>query len=131
MVNYLTKLELSSINAEVVTISNDPYGILNEANLVHIVDVLQFKYSEMPDEVLLKAAYLLDYIANKGHIFIEGNKRTAETATIAFLHINGLHFVEEDQKQLTEFILTVAQNKKSLTTIAAWLRERVKREFGH
>lgn len=75
---------------------------------------------------MLKAAFLLDYLANKGHVFIEGNKRTAETATIAFLGLNSLIFMERDQTELSQFILSVARAEKSLKTIGKWLKQRIK-----
>lgn len=123
---YLSKKELVEINRQVTKISHDPHGILNEANLEHLIDSIQFKYEKEPEAAVLKAAFLLDYLANKGHIFVEGNKRTAETATIAFLNLNSLVFEERDQKELIAFVLRVARNEVSLTASAKWLKERIK-----
>jgi len=126
LTNYLSKDELASINREVVKISGDPHGVMNDANLTHLIEAICFKYEGDADAIVLKAAFLLDYLANKGHVFIEGNKRTATTATITFLSLNGLIFVEQDQAELTGFILSVARNEKSLTQIAKWLKQRIK-----
>ncbi len=127
MLNYLTKEEIIAINQEVVKISVDPHGVMNEANLTHLVEGMCLKYENSEDALILKAAFILDYLANKGHIFIEGNKRTAETTTFIFLRLNGLFFEEKDQKELVNFVLQVAQGKESLTSIAKWLKERVKK----
>ncbi len=124
-INYLSEEKLIAINREVVGLSGDPHGVINDANLTHLVEAMHFKYGNDDNAVILKAAFLLDYLANKGHIFIEGNKRTAETATIAFLSINSLLFVEKNQKELVNFVLSVAKNEKSLAAIAKWLKERI------
>ena len=128
MITYLSKEAFIAINQRAVQISNDPHGVLSAGNLSHLVDAVQFKYTNQENETLLKAAFILDYIANKGHIFIEGNKRTAETATLTFLKMNGLIFEEKNQDELADFVLSVARNEKSLTVIVNWLKERIKSE---
>ena len=122
---YLTKDQLIEINRNVVMLSNDPHGVLNEANLSHLLDALPIKYINHSDSDVLKASFLLDYLANKGHVFIEGNKRTAETATITFLHLNNHFFEEQNQEKLSDFVLRVARNQESLTSIFKWLKQRI------
>lgn len=41
--NYLTIEEITAINKEVVKISGDPHGVMNEGNLNHVVDSIKFK----------------------------------------------------------------------------------------
>ncbi len=127
-VNYLGKEDVIAINNEVVKLSSDPHGVISEANLGHAIDAVKFKYNDadvpQEDKIVLKAAFLLQQLANKAHAFIEGNKRTAETATIAFLNVNGAHFEEPDQSAVAEFMLSVARNEQSLTLTAKWLKER-------
>ncbi len=116
-IHYIGRDELITINKEVVRISGDPHGVLSDANLDHVIGALRFKYENDADAVLLKAAFLLDYVANKGHIFIEGNK----------LGLNSMVFTEANQEQLAGFVLSVARNEQSLKGIAAWLKQRIKR----
>jgi len=123
--HYLTAEEIIAINKEVVKISGDPHGVMNEGNLKHVVDAISFKYEGEPEALVLKAAFLLDYLANKGHVFIEGNKRTAQTATITFLNLNAMIFFEQNQKELSSFVLSVAKAEKSLAAITKWLKERI------
>ncbi len=124
--NYLSEEEIVAINKKAVKLSNDPHGIMHPSNLSHAAEAIQMKYNSNEDAVILKASFILDYLANKGHVFIEGNKRTAETATILFLRINGLFFEEKDQKELTNFVLSVARNQESVTSISKWLKQRIK-----
>lgn len=127
-INYLGKEDIIAINKEVVKLSGDPHGVINEANLGHAIEAVKLKYNDadaQQDKIVLKAAFLLQQLANKAHAFIEGNKRTAETATIAFLNVNGAHFEELDQQAMAEFILSVARNEQSLTLTAKWLKNRI------
>ena len=126
MFNYLEREELVSINREVVKLSGDPHGIISEANLNHVIEAVKLKYESQGDSLFLKAAFIIDYLANKGHVFIEGNKRTAETATITFLRSNGFFFEERNQNELADFVLSVARGEKSIAAIEKWLKERIK-----
>ena len=74
---------------------------------------------EMFPTLLDKAAALLHALAAH-HVFYDGNKRTATTATVRFLEANGLHPAWDDESIYT-FVLAVAQNQVELPEIAAWL----------
>ncbi|MFH0835919.1 MAG: type II toxin-antitoxin system death-on-curing family toxin [Candidatus Micrarchaeota archaeon] len=124
--NYLTVEQIIETNKAVTGLSNDPFAVFHPANLEHIVEAVRYKYENNPDAVLLKAAYLLDALANKGHVFAEGNKRTAVTATFTFLEQNGCELEPKDEDEVFYFVLEVAQNKHSLNGIKAWLQQRVK-----
>ncbi len=126
MINYLSKEEIIAINKKVVLISNDPHGVINEANLEYLIESIKYKYNSHEEELLLKAAFLLHFLANKAHAFIEGNKRTSITCLLDFLERNNLVFKEANQEKLADFVLQVASNKISMTKIMIWLKERVK-----
>ena len=69
----------------------------------------------------------LDMLANKGHVFAEGNKRTAITSTIAFLELNDYVIDTENQDEVVEFILEVAKGNSSLRNTKKWLEQRIKK----
>lgn len=60
----LTKEKFVTINKTVVKLSGDPHGVMNEGNLQHLEQALALKYSEDPDKIILKAAFLRG--SNKG-----------------------------------------------------------------
>jgi death-on-curing protein len=124
---YLTAERVIKVNKEVTSTSGDPFAVENQGNLEHLIEAIKYKYEGKKDAVLLKAAFMLDMLANKGHIFVEGNKRTAVTSTIAFLDLNGYVTDTSDQKAVMDFVLKVASGKASLREIATWLNGRVKK----
>lgn len=70
-----------------------------------------------------KAAALLDSLS-RNHPFVDGNKRTATLATVAFLEINGYE-ANWDASEALQFILAVAQGQHSIEVIADWLKNNV------
>ena len=127
--NYLSKEAIIEINRKVTALSSDPFGVQNLANLEYLVSAVQYKYNDKPiaDQLVLKAAFILDLIANKGHVFIEGNKRTAITSTLTFLEDNDIILSDLEQKELVKFVLSVASGNESISSASKWLSERIKR----
>lgn len=68
-----------------------------------------------------KAAAYLFYIA-KNHAFLDGNKRTATAAALAFLRANG-KTVKYDMAEFLEFIVTVAEGKADLDAISKYFKK--------
>lgn len=125
---YLTKTMLITVNQFAVSLSKDPFVVLNEANLDYLISAIEYKYGdkEEKEQLVLKAAFMLDFIANKAHMFTEGNKRTAISATLLFLALNNTVIKEIGNGELVAFTLSVASGKESVSGIAKWLRERIK-----
>ena len=127
---YPSKELIIQLNKSMVAISNDPFVLQNEANLEHIVEAVKFKFERKSfyDKMILKASYLLEMLACKAHAFAEGNKRTALSVTIAFLEANNVLFQEENQEELSRFILDVASGKLNAKKISKWLQKRTQNE---
>ncbi|MFH0713402.1 MAG: type II toxin-antitoxin system death-on-curing family toxin [Candidatus Micrarchaeota archaeon] len=126
--NYLTKRVIIAANQFAVSLSKDPFVILNEANLDYLISSVQYKYSDKDGEeqLVLKAAFMFDFMANKGHMFAEGNKRTAVSSTLLFLAMNDAALVEIDEGELLNFVLLVASGQQSISSVARWLKQRIK-----
>lgn len=72
----------------------------------------------------MAAAYLF-HIVND-HPFVDGNKRTALMAMLAFLGLNGL-WLDADDDELTELVLAVADGRSSKAEIAVFVKARTRR----
>jgi death on curing protein len=73
--------------------------------------------AELPE---LAAAYAFGIAKN--HAFVDGNKRIAFIAMVAFLRKNGVVF-KPDQGQSTAIILAVAAGEVSEGSLARWIRD--------
>jgi death-on-curing protein len=67
----------------------------------------------------MAAAYLFHLCQD--HPFLDGNKRTALAAALAFLWLND-HEIEADPHALTELVLDVARGEATKSEVAVFLR---------
>ncbi len=77
-----------------------------------------------PDLFSLAAAYC--YGICSGHVFHDGNKRTAYVVAITFLSLNGIECLP-DQADIVLTILSLATGNLSENELSEWLRINVDR----
>jgi len=102
-------------------------GIRDE-NLFHAASsrpLNKWHYEEpQPDLFELAAAYA--FALCKGHVFHDGNKRTAHAVAFAFLKINGwLH--QASDAEIVGTMIGVADGSIKETALAAWFRKTSKK----
>src|SRR5438552_1335236 len=66
----------------------------------------------------MASAYLFHIVQN--HPFIDGNKRAGLASALAFLSLNGIRLVA-DEDALTELVLSVAEGKTDKSVVADFL----------
>lgn len=71
----------------------------------------------------MAAAYLFHLCAN--HPFLDGNKRTALAACIAFLRMNGWNLVASEDA-VVAIVLDIATSNKSKEEVSDWLLQNVR-----
>ena len=91
-------------------------GALRSA-LERPVNKWHYESADLPE---LAAAYAFGLAKN--HAFVDGNKRIAFIAMVAFLRKNGIAF-RPDQAQSTAIILAVAAGEVSEESLARWIRD--------
>lgn len=69
------------------------------------------------------AALYAEVIAT-GHVFNDGNKRTALLSMLTFLDLNGYR-LEADQNQLADKFVDLADGRLSHRVFAVWLKHKV------
>jgi death-on-curing protein len=91
-------------------------GALRSA-LERPVNQWHYESADLPE---LAAAYAFGLAKN--HAFVDGNKRIAFIAMVAFLRKNGIAF-RPDQAQSTAIILAVAAGEVSEESLSRWIRD--------
>jgi death-on-curing protein len=91
-------------------------GALRSA-LERPVNKWHYESAELPE---LAAAYAFGLAKN--HAFVDGNKRIAFIAMVAFLRKNGIAF-KPDQAESTAMIMAVAAGEVSEESLARWIRD--------
>jgi len=79
----------------------------------------QLYYEGVEDIFVLAAIYLI--AISRGHIFNDGNRRTAFFVTMVFLNRNGIDIRDEDN-ELEELTVSAATGDATTEVIAAVLR---------
>lgn len=83
-----------------------------------------FDKDDLYPDIFGKVAALLQSIL-KNHAFIDGNKRTALTATGVFLRLNG-YILNNNHHHEVSFTLEVDSKNLTLEQIAKWIKDRSK-----
>jgi death-on-curing protein len=79
-----------------------------------------FSNGDLYPDLWSKAAALMHSLI-KNHPFVDGNKRTAITATGIFLELNG-HTLTASNEEVVDFTVRVAMGETELEEMAAWLQ---------
>ena len=98
---WLTEPQLVRINQRLVEQTGEPHG-LRDAGLLATAMARPMQQWENADIRHLAGALLLGI--GRAHPFEEGNRRTALTATIIFLALNGYAFAAPDGEDLGVFV---------------------------
>lgn len=93
-------------------------GLLESAVAIPMMAVFG---DELHKTIYNKAAAYLFYIA-KNHAFLDGNKRTAAAAALAFLRANGKS-TKYDADEFLEFVVSVAEGQANLDAISNYLEK--------
>ncbi|MFL6245742.1 MAG: type II toxin-antitoxin system death-on-curing family toxin [Thermoanaerobaculia bacterium] len=79
---------------------------------------------EFLNETLLEMAAAYLYSICRNHPFIDGNKRSALACALAFLRLNGVKIIS-DQEDLYGLVIGVAEGRVSKAAIAVFFEQRV------
>lgn len=125
---YLTAEQVLFIHSRVIDETGGAHGVRDIGLLQSAVSRPQATFSgnDLYPDIISKAAALMESLA-RNHPFLDGNKRTAISATGVFLALNGLR-LEATQKELELFAVNMAVNKLSVDEAVAWLKKHAIQE---
>jgi death-on-curing protein len=122
-VEYLTVAEVLMLHARLIQRTGGSGGVrgmgLLESALAR--PRATFDQNELYPDLWTKAAALMHSLI-RNHPFVDGNKRTALTATGLFLVLNGHRLVASNQAVL-EFTRQVATGEMEIDAISRWLEQ--------
>jgi death-on-curing protein len=118
---WLTLRDVEDMHGEQLVLFGGPSGIRDPGLLESALDRPRNKWayegSDLPE---LAAAYAFGISRN--HPFVDGNKRTAFAAMMAFLRVNGVRF-SPPSEQATAIMLDLAAGLVSEEGLARWIRD--------
>ena len=123
MSRYLTVQEVIEVNAEVVRKFGGIHGLRDAAALESALGRLQSGYYS---DAIEEAAALFESLS-QNHPFLDGNKRTAITATGVFLLLNGYQLLLDDLETYHWLIGLYESGRVRKSVIEQWLRQHAAR----
>jgi len=122
-VKYLSEQDVLIIHAQIIDATGGSHGLRDIGLLSSAVKRPRaaFGGEEFYRGVFQKTAAQFESIA-MNHVFIDGNKRTAITASARFLFLNGYELTAGNKK-LEDFVLMVVVENVQLEDIARWFKE--------
>jgi death-on-curing protein len=122
---FLSVEEVMTLHAELIAGYGGLAGVRDHGLLIAAVLMPQqaFGGTYLHEDVPAMAGAYLLHLA-KNHPFLDGNKRIALGAALAFLHANGWRLIP-DQHAMADITLAVASGQMSKDELAAWLRTRL------
>ena len=98
-------------------------NLLNPGALDFLIATTEGKLLDFdPYPTIFEKAALLSWRIIKGHIFIDGNKRTGMEACRLFLDINGHTFLIN--QDVVHIAIQIAKNEIDFTDFVEWLKKR-------
>jgi death-on-curing protein len=127
---WLTVEVIYEIHKATLNIHGGIIGVRDYGGLESALDrpVNQWHYGKAKRLPELAAAYL--YGIARSHPFTDGNKRTALSAAVQFLHFNGHRFVDLPTSELASFIEGVAAGRHTESAVAEWIARHTVAEMG-
>ncbi|MDE2689015.1 MAG: type II toxin-antitoxin system death-on-curing family toxin [Acidobacteriota bacterium] len=123
---FLTLDEALAIQAEQIERYGGTEGVRDHGLLASALAMPAATYGGQflhPNLFEMAAAYLFHLCKN--HPFLDGNKRTALAASLAFLWLNDLEVVA-DPDEIAELVLGVADGSVGKAQVAVYLEERAR-----
>ncbi len=121
MTRYLSVNEVVEINAEMVSKFGGIHGLRDAGALDAAVGRPQSGYYA---DLLEEAAALFESLS-QNHPFLDGNKRTAITATGVFLMMNGCKLIFDDVEAYQWLMGLYESGSVTKNAIENWLRRHV------
>lgn len=120
MTHYLTAQQLLFIHARLIATTGGEHGVRDLGLLQSAVARPQatFDGADLYPDLYAKAAALMESLA-QNHPFVDGNKRTAITATALFLVRNG-RSLQTTNAELERFTFHVINHHPPLEELATW-----------
>jgi len=118
---YLSVKELLDIHSEILRVTGGERGILFPGNLDLCIEAPQrYEYGFEPYVNIFQKAASLIFEIIKLHPFVDGNKRTAYTATDIFLDLNG-YKMESLKDEAINFSKEIAKCRIGISEILEWI----------
>lgn len=121
---HLTSQEIQSIHDSILIDYSGLKGNRPNLSVDALVGRIHANLTYQVFNTLEEVAGLYAEVIAKGHVFNDGNKRTALVSMLTFLDLNGLSLIA-DQDKLADQIVDLSEGKSNYKKFALWLKPKL------
>jgi len=123
-IKFISAEEIIGLHDRILMVTPGVKGLSDPGRVEAITSrvINLHEYESVSDIVTLGAAFLI--AVARGHVFADGNKRTALMVTLVFLKRNGVHLVKSDS--LVELTVDCAAGVVNLPAVVSRLNMLLK-----
>ena len=119
---WLNRADVDALHQLTIDTSGGSHGLRDESLLESALARPQNLHAYGEDDRFQLAASYAEAIA-RNHAFVDGNKRTAFTASVAFLRDNGYDLIKRDDDGYVTVMENLGQGKITREEAAIYLKE--------
>lgn len=117
---WITAQEAIALNHRLIALFGGLDGRARDENLLQAALARPLNDDPRPDLFALAAAYA--FAITRGHVFVDGNKRTGHAVAAVFLANNGLDHAPAEE-EVVAVMIGLAEGSLSEAEMAVWFRE--------
>ena len=119
---YLSAEEIREIHDAVLQDTGGLQGVLRKHALLMLDNPPLQSHNGFYPGIFIKTAFYVQSI-NRGHIFVDGNKRTSMVVIRVFLKKNGYIFDPPGKTEVEKFTHAIANGTLLLKETASWIEK--------
>lgn len=123
---HLSAQEIRSIHDDILQVAPGLAGVRPGQAVDSLVGRIHQNLTYQPFSSVVEVAALYAEVIAKGHVFNDGNKRTALTCMMSFLEINDVEVSPLNEDQLADKIVDLAEGRIRFPQLALWLSPKTK-----
>lgn len=123
---HLSASEITSIHDAILDRYPGLKGVRKDLSVEALVGRIHanLSYESQTFQSIVNVAALYAEVIARGHVFNDGNKRTAVVSMLSFLDLNG-YKLTADQDQLADRIVELSEGKNNYRGFSTWLGPKI------
>ncbi|MAR89298.1 MAG: type II toxin-antitoxin system death-on-curing family toxin [Pseudomonadota bacterium] len=121
---HLTALEIRAIHDSILMGNPGLKGSRPDLSVDSLIGRIHTNLAYQPAASIAEVAALYAEVIARGHVFNDGNKRTALVCMLTFLDLNG-YTLKADQNAVADQMVDLAEGKLGRQLFSTWLAPKL------
>lgn len=122
---HLTALVVASIHDSILDSESGLKGTRKDMSVEGMIGRIHSNLYYQGLNSIEEVTALYAEVIAKGHVFNDGNKRTAFVSMVSFLELNDYQILVEDEDGMADKMVELADGKTDYKEFSAWLKAKI------